>query len=845
MSSRSAVRDRVATTVVAATMVWALLCAATNATATVVVPPRNLGELAAVSQATVVAVAGRSWVETRGETLVTRTRVVVEKNVSGSLSPGNEVILTVPGGELEGTGWLVPGAPSFVDGGTYLLFLERADGDAWRPRMLAYGVLEGVRGASGEMLLAPVAEAGDLVVWQRPDGEAAEKTATYNEERLVGLLRRVARGEARWDAEEAVAAPDELPLRSRAEGTGYGCPMIGSDSGNGVRWDKFDDGKTVSVYSESRGEPEFGDDGGHRQVKEALETWMGVAGTSLKFSYAGKKSYSLSCGSGFDAPSYKVNIVVFNDPCGDLGAMDSCSGVAAYGGPWYKGTHTFNSRTWRTAIGLYVIVNDGAPCIGMDMYRKLIAHELGHGLGFSHSDDPSALMYAYCCNSLNDTDEACVRYVYPGHSPGGPPAPEGTSASDGTVVGAVTVTWNTAAGATKYEVWRSENGSLTSAQPLGEVATAAFTDAAAPPGVAYTYWVRGRGTNSLGAFGVPDSGYAGCAAASGPELVVPDAVISGEEYTVQWQEVSGAQSYRVEESETADFVGAITRSVAATSADFQHAVSAEVVFYYRVRAEVSCGAGEAPADYSRTEEVTVVPGGDGIGNALYVAYVAGIARATGAGGESWRTDLELRNRGDAGVAAAVELLRMNVANAAPITKAVTVEPGSTLTFQDVLGTLFSSSGAGVLRISCDSPDLIVSARTYNQTEEGSFGQFIPELDGKDILTGSRPGRLVQLAHATSRTRGRRTNIGIVNDTDGEVRVEVRLFSSAGQLLGTHAVDLGARGAVQLNDVFAGLTATDLIGAYAIVAPLSSTARIIAYASVIDNRTGDPEFVTAR
>jgi hypothetical protein len=61
-----------------------------------------------------------------------------------------------------------------------------------------------------------------------------------------------------------------------------------------------------------------------------------------------------------------------------------------------------------------VVVNNGVGCLGSDNYRLLLTHELGHGLGFAHTSDSTALMNARCCNKINDLDVSCARYLYPG-----------------------------------------------------------------------------------------------------------------------------------------------------------------------------------------------------------------------------------------------------------------------------------------------------------------------------------------------------------------------------------------------------------------------------------------------
>jgi hypothetical protein len=91
----------------------------------------------------------------------------------------------------------------------------------------------------------------------------------------------------------------------------------------------------------------------------------------------------------------------------------SCSGTLAVGGPWLLGTHAFDGGTWETIQGWFVVVNNGSGCIGAWKYRLMLTHELGHGLGFDHVSDPTALMYYLCCNPMGSTDLECAQYLYP------------------------------------------------------------------------------------------------------------------------------------------------------------------------------------------------------------------------------------------------------------------------------------------------------------------------------------------------------------------------------------------------------------------------------------------------
>ena len=111
-------------------------------------------------------------------------------------------------------------------------------------------------------------------------------------------------------------------------------------------------------------------------------------------------------------------MIYFNDPCSSIGDLQNCGGALAYGGPAAAGSHSFDGSNWWTCTGWRVVVNNGAGCLGDDGYRIMLAHELGHGLGYGHLSDPSSLMNAFCCRPMDDTDRMCTQYTYPASDPG-------------------------------------------------------------------------------------------------------------------------------------------------------------------------------------------------------------------------------------------------------------------------------------------------------------------------------------------------------------------------------------------------------------------------------------------
>lgn len=344
------------------------------------IPPRHLGELSSLSDATVLARASASRAVKHGSLLFTRTSFEVLDVVRGSVRKGDSVCVETPGGVGDGVAWLVLGSPRFLEGQVYLLFLNRKSPDVWQPRMLSYGLLQRVRGRDGTNLLVPLAERDGLQPFPRPDGVVPDPVGIYREKMLLSHLTQVVRGEIRWNSKAVLAPSEVVPLQAmQALAPPSQCAFM-SYGGLNIRWNVFDGGGQVTVSANATGDNSI-PGGGFAEVQGAVSDWMSVPNTTINLSYGGAMSYAMTCTGNQDTPASGVNIVMFNDPCSDIPDLSGCTGTLAFGGPWFGGTHTFDGATWYSIQSCFVVVNNGVGCLGSANYRRMIAHELAMGWG--------------------------------------------------------------------------------------------------------------------------------------------------------------------------------------------------------------------------------------------------------------------------------------------------------------------------------------------------------------------------------------------------------------------------------------------------------------------------------
>jgi hypothetical protein len=223
----------------------------------------------------------------------------------------------------------------------------------------------------------------------------------------------------------------------------------------------------------------------------------------------------------------------------------------------------------------------------------------------------------------------------------------------------------------------------------------------------------------------------------------------------------------------------------------------------------------------------------------FARTVPSVGHAPGAYGSLWRTDVALVN---ASTSAANATFRYVPAGGGDsITKTASL-PLGTSRFDDILVSLFDldmeASASGALHIASDAP-LVVSSRTYNTTEQGTYGAHLAGIGSARAVTHDRHGVIPQLKRGPIT----RTNVALTNLGSQAATVGIRLHATDGGILGTERlVTIPPGGLVQENDIFAACGTGDAPIAWARIEVKSEGGEVFAFASVVDNRTGDPTFV---
>ena len=228
-------------------------------------------------------------------------------------------------------------------------------------------------------------------------------------------------------------------------------------------------------------------------------------------------------------------------------------------------------------------------------------------------------------------------------------------------------------------------------------------------------------------------------------------------------------------------------------------------------------------------------------------YLLGVAHLKGLNDSQWRSDVTFLNRGTATTEVRVEyfpdeesVFRSHLT--------IPLLAGSAQSFGDILTSMVSdenTKGYLVLDVTGDNVEPQVAARTYNQAEDGTYGQNVPIFSSDQLIAQGATGLLPGVSNSAVSTDGFRTNLGMLNTSETEpAQVDVTIYGESGTVVGKIPGYPLEPGQYVQFDVFKGVQ----LGAFDMNASIElkvlSGGPVAAYASSIDNRTGDPIFIPA-
>jgi hypothetical protein len=211
------------------------------------------------------------------------------------------------------------------------------------------------------------------------------------------------------------------------------------------------------------------------------------------------------------------------------------------------------------------------------------------------------------------------------------------------------------------------------------------------------------------------------------------------------------------------------------------------------------------------------------------------------GAASWRSDVRIFNSGTAATPATLTFYPQGNPGA-PLTASVTVNGGEIKAIDNALQSLFgvTNIGGAIVVTTPSSSTLVVTARTYNQTENGTYGQFIGAVTPEQSIGLGDDALQILQVEQSDRIR---TNIGIDETTGAGATVEVSLVESDSKVTAKTSFDLAPNEFRQISVADFG-TGT-LYNGRVTVKVIGGAGKVTAYGSAIDSITQDPTYVGAQ
>src|SRR5439155_9128822 len=208
---------------------------------------------------------------------------------------------------------------------------------------------------------------------------------------------------------------------------------------------------------------------------------------------------------------------------------------------------------------------------------------------------------------------------------------------------------------------------------------------------------------------------------------------------------------------------------------------------------------------------------------------------------SWRTDLRIFNSGTEATPAKLTYYPQGNPGA-PQEATITVAAGEVRAVDNALQTLYNltNSGGQIIVTTPANAPLVVTARTYNQTTTGTYGQFIPGVTPAESIAAGDAALQILQVEQSDRIR---TNVGLSETTGKPATVEVSLVLPDSKVTPKVSIPLAANEfrQISVSDFGAGTVYNGRVT----VKVIDGDGKVTAYGSAVDQITQDPTYVKAQ
>ena len=270
-----------------------------------------------------------------------------------------------------------------------------------------------------------------------------------------------------------------------------------------------------------------------------------------------------------------------------------------------------------------------------------------------------------------------------------------------------------------------------------------------------------------------------------------------------------------------------------------HTFANKGTYTVRVSARNSLDAATAPAGEAQGN--IVITDAPAIPEYRFLLPVT--AYTAGQGGSAWRTDVQIYNP-DPQVSEAKPLIME--ATFKGLTKTLTMIKATHI-YENFLGNLLDlqkeDSGPVIITTKSAATPPQIWTRTYTQTANGTFGQFIPAIRIDNIGGGGAVDPTVYYMAGLRHDARYRTNVGFLNPNTAPIQVTVTVYDSAKFKIGEFPLTLQP---FQLDQFQLASKVANLPDDEPFSVKIDGPAGnwVVAYASYIDGRSNDPVYIQA-